>query len=368
MESPEWTQVQVVTKVRYLGFMAAPGKGDLSWEEASVKYEGRVTVWPHQHLGLHGAAMTYNVFALSVLTFLAQLESPPDKVIDAEKKMLRTAASGPGNWCVPADLWYLRELYGQTRSFGSVAQMAKAAQVRVATWEAYRTGGLRINARAAALRREINSTEYLDRLWEWGSWYKRSHLLILQAAVTNLERHGHTATSIIDDIAGDAEIPWSREVRRKTRTHFQRAVLRHIKHAEAPLAEHRLRGKLERWKLDGPPGTVSRQVLRRLQQLQGLVAPRVSACCFSTIWNRWTTKRRFQRRHCTGNGCVFGCPAGAEDSLEHYAHCVIIRDFAWRTCKLVYTRDAFFLAGTSHPWQGSTTEALVRMAIVVYAA
>jgi hypothetical protein len=65
---------------------------------------------------------------------------------------------------------------------------------------------------------------------------------------------------------------------------------------------------------------------------------------------------------------VFGCPAGAEDSLEHYAHCVIIRDFAWRTCKLVYTRDAFFLAGTSHPWQGSTTEALVRMAIVVYAA
>jgi hypothetical protein len=65
---------------------------------------------------------------------------------------------------------------------------------------------------------------------------------------------------------------------------------------------------------------------------------------------------------------VFGCPEGAEDSLEHYSRCAIIRDFAWRTCKLVYTRDAFFLAGDSHPWQGGTAEALVRMAIVVYAA
>jgi hypothetical protein len=148
-DAPDWSQVQVVTKGRYLGFMTGPGKGDLSWDEASVKYEGRVTVWAHQQLGLHGAALTYNVFALSVLTFLAQLENPPEKVMDAELKMLRSAAPGPGVWCLPADLWYMRELYGQTRSFGSIAQIAKAAQVRVATWEAYRSGGLNIRRRSA---------------------------------------------------------------------------------------------------------------------------------------------------------------------------------------------------------------------------
>ena len=54
--------------------------------------------------------------------------------------------------------------------------------------------------------------------------------------------------------------------------------------------------------------------------------------------------------------------------MEHYSQCAVVRDFAWRTCKLVFTRDAFFMAGSAQPWHGNTKEALVRMAIVKYAA
>ena len=54
--------------------------------------------------------------------------------------------------------------------------------------------------------------------------------------------------------------------------------------------------------------------------------PRVTAAVLSTGWNRWCTARRVQKRGSVLNICQLGCPGDAEDSLEHYARCPIVRD------------------------------------------
>ena len=64
-----------------------------------------------------------------------------------------------------------------------------------------------------------------------------------------------------------------------------------------------------------------------MRTLHKLVSPRVIAAVFSTIWNRWTTHRRMQRRHADTNRCLLGCPQPAEDSIEHYCRCPISKEF-----------------------------------------
>jgi hypothetical protein len=365
--APEWTEVKVAYHGKYLGFMEGPLKGSLSWTAPLAKFEDRVHLWTHVHQGLHCAALTYNVFAASVLAFVGQLEEVPTEVLQAETRLHRYAAKGPGGWATSSDLWNLREM-GLTSNFVNIEVMAHAAKIRVSTWEARYNGGLKVVERARLLRQCMSNTEYIDRLDLWYDWYRASHVLVLDRALQSLIHAGLSPRSIIEEIAGNAEVPWTQAVRDRTRNHFQRTVASHLTALQRPNTEYRLREKLERWRLLGPAGIVARKVLRRLLALRGLVAPRVAAACFSTIWNRWTTERRFQRRSSASNQCVFGCGGNAEDALEHYRHCAIIRSFAWRSCRIRYGADTFFLAGEGEPWVGDNGDALVLMAITIYAS
>ena len=89
-----------------------------------------------------------------------------------------------------------------------------------------------------------------------------------------------------------------------------------------PNHEHRLRHKLERWRLDAPLGTVTRRLLSRLGRLKCLVTPRVQAAVFKTLWNGWCTRSRFQQE----GACVLCCSLEAVDRIEHYATCIHQRD------------------------------------------
>jgi hypothetical protein len=110
-ELPDWRDVEVNTAGRYLGFMSGPGKGTLSWTKANLKYEERVGLWSSQGLGLQYSAMSYNIFAVSVLSYLAQLENPPAETYQLESAAMVKVAVGPGNWSSAEDLWHLRECY-----------------------------------------------------------------------------------------------------------------------------------------------------------------------------------------------------------------------------------------------------------------
>eukprot|EP00959_Pyramimonas_sp_CCMP1952_P468264 9492941-Pyramimonas_sp.AAC.1 len=108
--NPSSVQISWGTTGKYLGFYIGPGKGAKSWSKPSDKYMERLQQWQWSELGLHLAMMTYNVFVLPVLLFVAQLEAPPQAVLEMEAAAVRKVAPGPGWWCTPADMQHGSEL------------------------------------------------------------------------------------------------------------------------------------------------------------------------------------------------------------------------------------------------------------------
>ena len=118
----------------------------------------------------------------------------------------------------------------------------------------------------------------------------------------------------------------------------------------------------------GGSSCISIRILHRLHNLRNKVPPRVMAAYFSSLWNRWTTTRRFQQPVAP---CLLGChSATGEDSLEHYLRCPIALEVARRRLRLALTPSTswthFLLAakdtGTCHPstWW-------VRCILIIYA-
>ena len=366
---PNWSAVSVARWALYLGFATGPEKMDHSWDRALNKFIQRISTWEWTSLGLQYAATAYNTYVMSVLAFVAQLENPPEQVLKAERKALRAAARGPGNWAKPSDLWFLKEAFGGTVSFASVAISAWAAQVRVFEWEARATGGLKAKQRAKNLSDTEGTGEYMGRRTLWASWYARSHVRVLTRAVQSMEDLGITIFDVSNTLARGATQPWNSRRTVAIKRGFQRQVRSHLLERMCPDAEDRIRHKLSRWHFDGNPRVNACRATRRLHILQSLVPPRVTAAVFSTLWNRWTTCRKFQMRTSTLSRCVLGCPGQAEDSLEHYGRCSVVLDFACRRLHLRFgCRDALpywmmVLPGDS----ALCTDTQVRTAVLVYA-
>lgn len=194
--------------------------------------------------------------------------------------------------------------------------MSQSAQLRVYAWDQARLAAGGFSRRAAALRSLMRAPTCLDiplgqvRV-QWGELYKRSFLLRIDDNRTEFERnicklaHLRTTLGVNDQHA------------QKT---FRAAAYQRILQQCEPNAEFRVRHKLERWGLGIPsrhimmnlsvkqltPAWTSIKTLHNLHLLQQLVAPRVVAACFSTVWNRWTTARRFQQRSHRDNCCQLG--------------------------------------------------------------
>ena len=83
-----------------------------------------------------------------------------------------------------------------------------------------------------------------------------------------------------------------------------------------------MRSKLIRWKLHGSSGLLGRRAIINFELLARWVPPRVRVAYFKTIWNGWTTTRRFNSLADQPNVCLFGCKYG-EDSVEHYSCCEV---------------------------------------------
>jgi hypothetical protein len=127
----------------------------------------------------------------------------------------------------------------------------------------------------------------------------------------------------------DLEARWARtgdpEALAKSRRAFQRTIRTKIKERDPHDSHTRIRTNLDRWKLPGLPRTTADKFADQLTQLKRLAPPRVAAAVFGTDWNRWCTFRRFQQRNNPLNTCKVGCGGEAEDSIEHYSRCKILR-------------------------------------------
>ncbi|CAK0811150.1 unnamed protein product [Prorocentrum cordatum] len=311
---PAWGQLPLKRAAIYLGCAVGPSKEDLLWSSAVRKFRERVGGWPWNTMGLHFATAAYNTHALPVLSFIAQVANPSEEALDAEAWALRRAAPGPGNWATQEDLWGLKEHYGMPRSFGSVAAMARACQMRVLCLENSAHGGLQIDGMGLQLQDALGQTDFPQRRGLWDKWFVAA---IPSALIRNehaLRQRGITRDSIAAEALGGGKS-------------FQAAARELIGRSYRSPAHFQIRHKLDRWLLPGTPRNAATRFEQRMGLLRGLVPPRVVAAVFSAAWNRWCTERRFQRRANATKLCRFGCGGAAEDSIEHYDRCCTVRHF-----------------------------------------
>ena len=282
------------------------------------------------------------------------------------------AAPGPYRWNMPNDKHRLKDNFGHAANFRDREHTAYAAKVRVAQNENASHGGLKIRERACRLRHIINSSNRMDRRNLWDPWLKTDPLFVIQEARQYVDSKGLRLrpSSIRQTIAGNAGQPWSPAVLRRIRNRFQSTITTKLRQSDPYDPQHRVRHKLARWRLPDRPATNADRVLRRLQAIRTSVSPRVAAAVLRTIWNGWTTKRRFQRE---GSACFPGCSPNAVDCIEHYACCAIVRRAARQHLR-IQLRDwpyalTDFLMATGPPSAPHPTEGYIaRSAIFLYAA
>ena len=374
--APAWAHVTVSTSARYLGFFVGPGKEQQSWAAAGKKMLDRAQQWPWKTLGLYYATSAYNLYVSSLPSYIAQLEPYPDDFGAIERTVLAKAAPGPWAWAMPTDLYRLKDCYGQTANYRNLQHTALAAKLRVHLYENAAHGGLRVEERARLLQDKIYGSDQWDRKQIWATWIENNPLLVLHRAYHECHALGLSPARVQAIAAGDNHPrPWDLPTRLRIKRTFQSTLTTQLRKKEPYDAELRMRDKLKRWDLQRwipalRPRITASRALSRLALLASRVPPRVNAAVLSTMWNRWATARRCQYEA----PCCLGCSLTAQDSLEHYTCCPIVRQAAHTKLRLQLRpwphAMGDFLLVTTPPCTDATVgqeRILIRMALLLTA-
>lgn len=335
MDYPLLNGVRVDGKAKYLGFILGPLRGDASFEKPFAKYLERARAWGASRGGLFLTSRAYGIYVASVLSFVLQLECLPARWPRIEGEGFRALVRGPGNWCTASDLRMLHQ-FGLPHRFADMEAVSWAARLRVARWEAL-PGGLDSRGHARRLRLARARSEQVARIGSWPRWFDGAYALNLEAAVHRYAGMGVTPRSLEDSVAGDVPRPWTLSVHQRVRAGFQRAARDALPLAAEGMMHARIERKLTRWDVDGFPRVRVRRFLRILPRIASSCPPRVAAAVWRAQWNGWTTQRRMRTApgaHGLCSDCVFRCGRGQADSIEHYAHCPVVADFAGRRLRL----------------------------------
>ena len=378
---PIWGRMSIEWTGTYLGFVVGPGKGDESWRKPVAKYTERCSLWAGHGHGLQYNAMTYNTFAMSTLSYVAQLEVPPDWVRQHERDMLRKVAAGPRDWVKAEDLWHLNDAYGLPRSFTCLQWLAPASKLRAYLWDPATADERHVRRISTQVRGTIDCPSMPYTKVVWREWFDRCFILQLQKNYHNFVDSVCSTDEIISMLAGTTQRPLHTEVLATVKANFQHAAYEKICHRHAYDPEFRIRYKQSKWKLNdrskhahvattarkSTPAWQASRSLHNIRLLASLCTPRVQAAVLSTIFNRWTTARRFQQRGSSRNVCVFRCSPTAEDSLEHYARCRCVRELASRHLRLDPDRQVNMHCFNLCSPTVETQEDPVASAILIYA-
>ena len=69
--------MEIADSAKYLGFYVGPGRRLKTWEAALQKMVDRAEVWGQLGAGMMHTIEAYRVFIVSVIAFIAQLDSLP---------------------------------------------------------------------------------------------------------------------------------------------------------------------------------------------------------------------------------------------------------------------------------------------------
>ena len=104
---------------------------DNGWTKPVQKYCERSQQWALANWGLALSARLYNTFVISVISFIWQLEKPPEEIMTKETQSLKRMSPGPFQWILAQDLYSLKETFGMPMSFKSIEYSALAAKARI---------------------------------------------------------------------------------------------------------------------------------------------------------------------------------------------------------------------------------------------
>ena len=258
--------------------------------------------------------------------------------------------------------------YGQARSLPSLSHTCMAAQKRICLWEDNANGGLAVNSKHSQLQAACSESDHLDRFIVWHDWYINGPIATLFCNSNKLAGMGLGSREVLHMAGWDAIDSNDREKGvRRVKKQTQKVTRLAIANHDLPNAEGRIRKKMARWKLAGLPRVTATRCTRLLKDLSRLVPPRVSAAVWRTMWNGWTTDRRFS---VSGHRCLLGCDSVCnEDSIEHYARCAVTRRLALQFLGLPIPHYSFWLGnfvalGVNHRYCDDAV--LTRRAALVY--
>ena len=172
------------------------------------------------------------------------------------------------------------------------------------------------------------NTDWAGRAHIFRHWLDASFVGQLRAAIRHFEDAGVAAVGLENAIALDSPRPFDRVTARRVRSSFQRRARAELDDVDLGWLHKRVRAKLARWDIPVFPRVRVGRMLATAARLAPLAPPRVQAAVWKTRWNGWVTQRRMQSLRTARRRCIFRCAARAEDSIEHYACCPRVAQFA----------------------------------------
>ena len=127
---PQWSRFKVVSSARYLGFFLGPGSNCHQWIVPVSKWLSRAQNAADAHSAASVTASRYNLRAVPVLGYIAQLLPPPPDFEILEKKLIHRMLHLPSNSLGFHPLFRLAEAGGPR--IRSVSAYAHACRLRTA--------------------------------------------------------------------------------------------------------------------------------------------------------------------------------------------------------------------------------------------
>ena len=250
------------------------------------------------------------------------------------------------------------------------SDVSVAARSRVAVLDGIRPEGPLLPTLREDLAEACRNTDFHDRYVRFRDWVELAPSAVLDRAVAAMRSKGIDPARVYQDLRArtEDEAPEEAEGRRqRARRGLQRRLMTLWRAKTGPEMHFRIRHKLARWDIEGRPRQVAEKFSKHILHCRSCTPPRVRAALWNTAWNRWPTACRFQLRGTASSRCVFGCSPTAEDSIEHYSYCKVIREAHWRHLAIAPNMHGSLLPAWLLAEGAATKEVASRMALGVYA-
>ena len=180
----------------------------------------------------------------------------------------------------------------------------------------------------------MRDTPYGDRKYEWRGWLQAAHAKVLVDNRKRLAAAGASPVKIAGEIARKLPRPWDLKTTVRVQGQLQKHIYAKLRDRPEHLTCARVMKRMTRWRMQGNAEQSAITILRNVRALPAKVTPRVLSAVLSTLYNRWTTTRRFRAEQ--RNTCLL-CDK-EEDSIERYLECDVTRTFAANRLRLTYNR------------------------------